>query len=47
MKNNNSHPGPEMYAEDMPVETLDVLGLVAQVTKMVNDIFSELQILLK
>jgi len=37
MKNNNSHPVPDMYAEDMPVETLDILRLAAQVTKMVNE----------
>jgi len=29
MKNNNSHPGPDMYAEDMPVEILDILVTTA------------------
>jgi len=37
MKNNNSHPGADIHVEDMNVETLDILGLAAQVTKVVND----------
>jgi len=30
MKNNNSHLGPGMYAEDMPIEIWDVLGVAAK-----------------
>jgi len=30
-------PGPDMFTEDMPVEMLDVLGIAAQVTTVVND----------
>jgi len=44
MKNNNSHPGPDMFTkEDMPVEMLDALGLVAQVTQVVKDYFFQIQ----
>jgi len=33
----NSHLGPDMCTEDMPIKILDVLRIVAQLTKVVNN----------